>query len=341
MVLFLTIIIFAFWKLFGFEKDKHRYIKDIILEIAILLFAFFILYYLLGVFIGFTQNHYYTLSAITTFILPIILYIILREILRYMMLCKAEGSNLLIIITTIMFIFLDVTTLIPSIDYTSGINIFKFIALSIMPAISTSIVLSYLTMKVGYKPVIFYALITELYTFLLPIVPNSGEYITAVVNFTLPIVLWYKIYSFFEKDRDEEVTRKYNKKHVVSLIGPAIITIILVYFTSGYFHYYAIAVASGSMKTKINKGDVVVVEKIDKHYDTLEIGDVLAFYQGKRIYVHRLVDIAKTKNQFYFYTKGDANNYVDNFVIKEEDIIGTVNFKIPYIGVPTVWLNKF
>ena len=258
-----------------------------------------------------------------------------------MMLCKAEGSNLLIIITTIMFIFLDVTTLIPSIDYTSGINIFKFIALSIMPAISTSIVLSYLTMKVGYKPVIFYALITELYTFLLPIVPNSGEYITAVVNFTLPIVLWYKIYSFFEKDRDEEVTRKYNKKHVVSLIGPAIITIILVYFTSGYFHYYAIAVASGSMKTKINKGDVVVVEKIDKHYDTLEIGDVLAFYQGKRIYVHRLVDIAKTKNQFYFYTKGDANNYVDNFVIKEEDIIGTVNFKIPYIGVPTVWLNKF
>ena len=32
--------------LFGFEKDRHRYTKDIILEIIIILIAFFLIYYL-------------------------------------------------------------------------------------------------------------------------------------------------------------------------------------------------------------------------------------------------------------------------------------------------------
>ena len=341
MIIFLIVIMFVFFKLFGYEKDKHRYIKDIILEIAIFLFTFFILYYLLGVIIGFTESHYYSVMGMTRFVIPVLLYVILREIFRYMMLCKAEGNSLLIIVTTIMFIFLDITSLVPNIDYSSGINVFKFFALSILPAISSNIVFSYVTMKVGYKPVIFYALIIELYVFLLPIVPDPGEYITAVIEFTLPIVLWYKIYSFFEKDRDPEIERKYNKKHFISLVGPAIIAMILVYLTSGYFHYYAVAVASGSMKTKINKGDVAVIEKIDKKYNELEVGQVLAFYQGKRIYVHRIVDMARNGDEHFFYTKGDANNYVDNFVVKEGDIIGIVRFKIPCIGMPTVWLNKF
>ena len=95
------------------------------------------------------------------------------------------------------------------------------------------------------------------------------------------------------------------------------------------------------MKTKINKGDVVLIEKINEKYDSLKVGQVLAFYQGKRIYVHRIVDMARNGDEHFFYTKGDANNYVDNFVVKEGDIIGIVRFKIPCIGMPTVWLNKF
>lgn len=340
MIIFLIVVMFVFFKLFGFERDKRRYIKDIILEVAIFLFTFFILYYLLGVVIGFAETHYYSVYGMVTFVIPVFLYVVLRELFRYMMLCKAEGSKLVVVVTTIMFIFLDVTSFIPGIDYSSGVSIFKFIALLVLPAISTNVVLSYLTMKTGYKPVLFYALVIELYAFLLPIVPDPGEYITAVIRFTLPIILWYKVYSFFEKDRDPEIDREYNKKHFVSLIGPAIIAVVLVYFTSGYFHYYAVAVASGSMKTKINKGDVVVIEKIDKKYDELKKGQVIAFYQHEKIYVHRLVDIGKDRNEYYFYTKGDANNFPDNFVVKEEDIIGIVNYRIPVIGKPTVWLNE-
>ncbi|MBQ9011085.1 MAG: signal peptidase I [Bacilli bacterium] len=340
MIIFLLITMFIFKQIFGYEKDKHRYIKDVILDIAIFLFTFFILYYLLGIIVGFTRTNFLVPEGIIKFIIPAIFYIILREVFRYMMLCKAEGSKIAIIIVVLLFILLDITTQIHTINYASNITIFKFIALTLLPAISSNVALSYVVTKVGYKPAIFYSLIVELFRFVLPIVPAPGEYIISVIDFTLPAILAYRIYTFFKKDRDEDVEREYNKKHLMTLIGPTIITVVLVYFTSGYFHYHAVAIASGSMHPKIKKGDAVIIEKIDKQYELLEVGQVIAYKHEGRIIVHRLVDIVKDKNEYYFYTKGDANNEMDNFMIEAKDVIGVVNHKIPCIGWPTVLLNE-
>ena len=43
---------------------------------------------------------------------------------------------------------------------------------------------------------------------------------------------------------------------------------------------------------------------------------------------------------YYFYTKGDNNDDVDNYEITEDQFIGIVNHKIPLIGYPTVWVNS-
>ena len=61
------------------------------------------------------------------------------------------------------------------------------------------------------------------------------------------------------------------------MILALLFTAVLVYFTSGNFHYHTLAIASGSMTPKIKKGDVVIVEKIDGKYNKLKIGDVIAF----------------------------------------------------------------
>ena len=31
---------------------------------------------------------------------------------------------------------------------------------------------------------------------------------------------------------------------------------------------------------------------------------------------------------------------LDNWVVKNEEVIGVVKLKIPYIGYPTIWLSK-
>ena len=337
--LILTIIIFKLF--FGIEKDRHRFTKDIIFDVIIFLLIFFLIYYLSGLIIGFARtDNYYTLNGIKTFIIPIIITIILKEFLRYQVIMKSEGNKILMILSCILFIFLDVTNPIFYNGFSSKYDTFIFFALTLLPAISTNIVCSYLTFKVGYKPNILYLLVMNLYQYLLPLVPNPNEYIASIIRFLLPILLGYKLSGFFNLTADQEVDRNYNKTSAWSLIIPTVLVTILVYFTSGYFHYYAVAIASGSMEKAISKGDIVVIEKIDKQYDKLEKGQVIAYTYHGVLVVHRIVNIIEEKGEYYVYTKGDANAKEDNYVVEQDTIIGTVEFVIPYLGLPTVWLNE-
>ena len=66
------------------EKDRHRYLKEIFFEIVIFVMFYFILFYMLGLVIGIARTpNYYTLHGFKTFIIPTIIYAIVREILRY------------------------------------------------------------------------------------------------------------------------------------------------------------------------------------------------------------------------------------------------------------------
>ena len=341
MIIFLLILLGIFIIFFGFERDKHRYIKDIILETIIYLFIFFIIFYLLGIFISFARvEGYYTWYGLRVFVIQIILTIILREILRYMVMCKSEGSKLLLILTCLLFIFIDISTTIYYTNFSTKYSSFLFIALTLLPSISNNIVFSVITLKVGYKPIILYSLVIGLYRYLFPIIPNPDEYLTSIIMFLVPVFYGYRIYRFYDKVKDKQLERDYNKKRYGYLLIPSFMIIILVYFTSGYFHYHAIAVASGSMTPSILKGDIVVIEKIDGDFSKLKKGQVIAYKYDNIVIVHRLINIIEEKGTYYFYSKGDANDEEDNWVINEDMIIGVVNVKIPYLGLPTVWLNE-
>ncbi len=338
---FIIILLILFKFLFGFEKDRHRYSKSICIEVIIFLLAYFLIYYLSGLLFSFYRPvNYYTITNIVNIIIPLILFIIFKEILRYAMLVKSEGSKLLIVITCITFILLDLVPYYSISTFKTSYTTFMFIALNVLPYISINVVCTYIVSKCGYKPTILYLLVMELYALLLPIVPNPNEYIYAVFQLIAPFILLYRVYKFYKKERDEDVTRAIQKRQFISLIPGAIVITILVYLTSGYFHYHAIVVGSGSMVPSINKGDVVVIEKVESDYDDIEIGQVIAYRYEGRIIIHRLVKKVKAKDEYFFYTKGDANNDIDNYPIKSDMIIGTVNVRIPYIGYPTVWLNN-
>ncbi len=337
----LIIILVAFKLLFGFEKDKHRYLKDLLMEVFIFVFIFLMLFYLLGVIISFYRpNNYMTSYSFIYIIIPMILYLILREFARYVFMCKAEGCKLLFVTTVVIFIMFDITTALYVRNFVTNYNIFLFIALTLLPSISLNTVLSYFVLKTGYKPFIMYSLILGTYQYILPIVPNANEYITSIIGFVLPILLGYRLFLFFKNEPNKKIERNYNKNRAVPYLISGVVSIILVYLTCGYFHFWAVAVASGSMSPKIKKGDVVIIEKINgnkcKNYKK---GQVIAFSYGNKIVVHRLIDKSSDNNKCYFYTKGDANTKKDNFYLEEKNLIGVVKFKIPYIGIPTVWLN--
>ena len=333
-------LLIIFKLLFGYEKDRHRYSKSICIDLLINLLIYFILYYLLGILIGFTKvSNYWTFDNIINIILPLTLTIILKEILRYMMLSKSEESKLLIITTTILFIVLDLAGQVDSSIFSSPYSTFIFFAVTVLPVISTNIFCSYVCYKAGYKPTIMYLLIKNLYMYFVPIIPNPNEYFYSVIELIVPMIFLFNVYKFFQIDRDEDVIRKYHKNKIIPLIIPTVCVIFLVYITSGYFYYQAVAIASGSMSPNINKGDVVIIEK-NKNYENIDVGQVIAYKKGNIVVVHRLVKKVIVEGSYYFYTKGDANDEVDNYEITEDMFIGIVNMYIPLIGYPTVWVNS-
>lgn len=332
MILLLITILIIFKLLLGYEKDNHRYTKTIILDLIVILLIYFIIYYLIGVLTKFAKPSYFMQIKI---IIPIILIILLKEFLRYQMLIKSNNNKLLLILSNIVFILFDITNSIYIIN--SRIDLIVLITTIIIPSISNNIFLSYLSLNTGYKPNMLYLLILTIYPYVVLLIPNPSIYIITIINFIFPIILTYRYYLFFNK-KNSIVSYKKNSNSAYPIIT-SIIVIILIYFVSGYFNHQAIVIVSDSMNPVFYKGDIVIIKK-DLDYQDYREGDILAHQKGNNIVIHRIIKIINYKNEITLYTKGDANSIADNYKIVQEDIVGKMIYKIPYIGYPTVWLRE-
>ncbi len=343
-VLFICDFIFFF--VLGFEKKNKRLNKIVTFDVFMFSMIFLILFYLFGIIIGFAESkNYLTLYGLTVFIIPTILKIFFKEHLRNSLLTKSDNNKFLIIYTFLLFIMIDILPALSILKILNIHDIFIFIALVLLPSIAINILSTYINIKVGFMPVIIYLLIFSLYQYIVPIVPDPNEYLKAIIDFVLPIFILFKVRKIVNKysDEDQEIDRNYNKSRIILLIIPIILTIVIIYFVSGYFRYYALAIASGSMNPTFDRGSVVIIEQMNEKYDNyhkLKEGEIIAFKAEKNIVVHRLIRIVNINDDVYFYTKGDANKDEDDYLIKKENIIGIVRFKIPYIGYPTVWFSE-
>lgn len=327
----------------GFEKENFRNKKDILLNIIICIFIYYFLTYLLGLFTGFIKTSY-SLSIINIIknIFPVILLIIISELLRYEFFTKSKGNIPCFIIGYILFILIDVNLLIHMYDVTSYLGLTKMICLVVFPSITKNIFLIYLTCKVGYTNAIVYRLLTDLSIYLLPLFPDFGEYINVLLKTALPIVIMLKTNNMFDYFELRKIkTSRYNNRKLILYSGITALLLIVVTLTSGLFTYQALTIGSSSMSPKIQKGDIVILRKVKKaEINTIKKGDVLVHNHDNKIIVHRVVEILNINGKFNYITKGDNNDTKDAWVIKENEVIGIVKFKIKYLGMPTVALNE-
>ena len=263
LVIFTLILLVITKFTFGFEKDRHRYIKDIILEIIIDLIAFFLLFYLSGIIIGFARvDNYLTTKAMLDIIILLIVYIIIKEYLRYTLITKASESKALMILMTITIIFLDNTIAFSMSSLTISKDTFLLIALTFIPSIAENILCSWITYHFGYKPNIVYLLIIKLYSYLLPIIPNPNEYVYSIIFFLLPIIILLKLRKWYLKDRVDEEVERVKRKQIIYYLPIITLVIILVYLVSGYFKYHAIAIATGSMEPNYYNKQYILLQSL-------------------------------------------------------------------------------
>lgn len=327
--------------LFGIDKDNFRYKKDVLINVITILLTYYLITYFLGFFSGFIKNSY-SLSILNIFknTFPVILLIIISELIRYVIFNKTKGNVPCMLFGYLLFVLIDVNTMINVYDVTTSLGITKMICLVVFPSITKNIFLMYLTLKVGYKTPIIYRIITELNVYLIPIFPDFGEYINVLLKTVLPLAIMARLNNMFNYYTIRKIKdSRYNNRKLILYSIITFILLIIVLLTSGLFKYQALTIGSGSMSPRIEKGDVVIIKSVNDK-SLIKKGDILVYNHDNKIIVHRVIKKIVSDDKVSFMTKGDYNNAKDSWIVKDSDVIGIVEFRIRWIGMPTVALNE-
>ena len=335
LLIFFLLMVFTL----GFEKDNFKNRKDIILTVLIFLISYYLFTYISGIFFGFVRTGY-SLKFINIIrnVWPVLFLIVTKELLRYEINVKGQEKTVLLVISTFIFVFVDVSNVLYLYNLNDYGDILKIIEITALPSLTENILLTYLSIKGGYKVNLIYQFIMKIPTYLLPIFPDVGTYLDIIFRLLLPCIISYRVIISLKKRMIGDVRASMFLSKTVSYFI-LIFLVIVIYLTSGIFKYYALTIGSGSMEPKISKGDIVVIEKI-KDYSKIRVGDVAAFKKESKVIVHRIIKISKEQDYYVFITKGDANDAQDSYPVYEKEIIGVVRVKIKYLGYPTVWLNE-
>ncbi len=329
-----VILLAIVYKKNGFPKD-NSYFKKLGIKYAIMYcFIYIILIYGLGLFTGFSRTIYsHTINKMFENMFPVLIMVTSREIIRYIICKKSEGNVKSLIFLTLTFVLYDVLLSFYYYDFNNSEQVFIFVCLEVFSIIAKQSLFTYITYKVSLIPTLILNLVLELMWYVVPIMPDLGNYITSVLGILLPYYLYYKMNNMVKYSDKQDISNDKNKIFIPPILLMVIAIFILV---SGVGKLKMIAIASNSMNPTYYKGDAIIYSK--EEASNIVEGDILVFKSDNMIITHRVVDIIKTGNKLQFKTKGDNNESADAELVNEDNVYGKVKYVVKYIGYPTIKL---
>lgn len=306
------------------------------MQITILMSAFGVIFvivkYIIGAFVGFYKASVILSSwSILNYIIPYIAIIVSTEIMRKaIILKKSKKEKLSKILFLIMMVMMDISLLSNIHAINSLKELFNFVAIILFPSIANNLLYNFIANNFKEeKGIIIYRILTNLYIYIIPIIPNIDILLESIFNLVIPSVIYVILTKFLNTKKEVKIKKEGLQKLFLLISGSiAIATVMLV---SCKFKYGALVIATGSMTGTIDKGDIIIYKTIEKE-ETIEKGDIIVFYKDDMKIIHRVIAKRLIKGQEVYYTKGDANQQQDNWYSTKDDIIGKYILKIPYIG---------
>lgn len=298
--------------------------------------VYLLLYYLTGLYFGFSKNPYlFNPSNFLSFILPITVTIIATEIIRAVAVCQKDKICDAICYASCI---LAEVLICGNIHYVISFNRFMdLVGLTLIPAVISNLLYHYISRRYGAFPNIVFRLMSTLYLYVIPYVPAMSDSLFALYNMVIPVVIYSFISALYGKKRRYAV-KKRNRAGKILTAAVVALMIGTVMLISNQFRYGIFVIATPSMTGELNVGDAAIFEKYDDQ--NIVEGQVIVFERDGSMVVHRVVNIEKINGVIRYYTKGDANFDNDEGYVVTSQIVGLVNFKIPYVGYPTLWLRS-
>lgn len=126
-------------------------------------------------------------------------------------------------------------------------------------------------------------------------------------------------------------------------------------FTSGT-KYPIVAVSGASMCTlpgshcdgwahpferTLHDGDLVFLQGVNP--EDIKVGDIIVYSKSDgNLIIHRVITIipSDTDGKIYFETQGDGNNGPDRPLVSQDNVVGRVVFRIPWLGHITLLMRS-
>lgn len=315
--------------------------KQVLLLISVIGLLYFVFYYVSGVRFGFTKTGYgiNKPDILLLYIIPIAVIIVCNELIRHVLCVQSEkyGSVFAFFISLSADVIICAT--IPAVTNMS--TFMDVVGLTLVPGLMSNLLFNYLTARYGIWPNIVYKGFTVWAFYLIPYGSGISNSLLGFVNLILPIFVFLFIDSLYEKRRRYALGNTSMTWRVFSGVLTAIAVVIMlgtVMLISNQFRYGLLVVATPSMTGELNKGDAAIFEKYEDQ--PIVEGQVIVFEKDGSMIIHRVADIQTVNGTTRYFTKGDANEDLDAGFIQRSDIVGLVNYKVPYIGYPTLWMRS-
>ena len=338
--IFIGIIIYFFFKGDVIPNLKHK--KEVSFCVIVTTLIYFAIYFCMGYVKGFAHNPYdYTLKGIINNLWIFVPIVIVKEYVRYYMINNSSQKRILLnaLLISILFTLIDLNIYKFGSYFSSSLNAFEFVIQTLIPSLITNLYLTYISYYASYKAALIYTFIPQFLMYVLPILPDLDLATISLLNSIIPFFSYIYINYLINK-LDKTLDRRDNKTvGIKGWILMILFIIFMVLFGLGVFNVKPLVIASNSMLPKIRKGDIVIIKDID--VNKIKKGDVIRYKMDGYYVVHRVVLIrTDEKGKREFVTKGDNNNDVDLFSVKEYQVDGIVKLDIPYFGYPTLIFSK-
>ena len=295
--------------------------------------------YSLGAFIGFLRNGYsQSIRNIVRNTFGPIFTIIFMELFRYNFIRANKNKFKFVILITALLTILEIQMSIATNIKWDILQGYIAVTSIVIPRIARNMLLSYTSYKIGYQPCLIYRLILELYIYLVPYLPNFGDYLNSMFGLMVPMIVFTYVSTIID-EHEEGIKQEFiaQKSRLVE-VPMYLVIFVFIALISRVFPIFMIGIGSESMTGVINKGDAVIAYKAIN--PEINVDDVIVFEVPGMVVIHRVIGIDEIDGIKYYRTKGDANPTKDNFDITMDKIKGKVKFRIPYISIPSVCLTE-
>ena len=336
--LFWISLAFILYKTLGKTYDNHRFKKQIIQYTLIACLVYIIVYLVSGLFVTFGKNPYSTtIKGLITNLWIFGIIIFAREYIRYKLINNVydRDKTKIAILISIVYILIDLE--LNGLIGKTPLIVAKGILQKGLPSIAKNITFSYIAIHCSWVPSVLYQILTNLYFWLTPILPNMPWVMKTIIETTIPTILL--LYIRYVKNklnifRTKENIINSDPRNTIPLV---VFIIIGIWFAMGIFPIKPVAIATKSMMPEIYQGDIVIIKKCNAN--DVNVGDIIEYQTEDYNIIHRIIEKKQNNGNFIFTTKGDNNKQPDSDPVNENQLIGKVILRVKYLGYPAIWLN--